>query len=325
MADHGDRSDGEPLGYKRPPSWGQFQSGQSGNLKGRPKGTGKKKAGDKAPPELTESEMHLHKLIDETVTLTLNGKRVQVTKREALVLNQFNQAMKGNPLVMRDVAKAIAGIDTKKQVQARAQAEASEQAAQEKAKQDEAWFQHLVELKDKQARAWARAAADGKDEPDKPWPHPDDILVDEAMHTARVRGPYDAKGVPDWEDSRRLRDHYLARYTLALCDERRGEGLVSLIWMMVLYKEDLQLPLRWQATPKLDWEVARRMLMPLRGLRQLVARGAEEFERPQPGLRRSREVYRQQNMMFGPVLKVLGYRSLKQFERACDNSLPATE
>lgn len=76
MPDHGDRSDGEPIGYKRPPEWGRFQKGQSGNPKGRPKGAGKKKATDKSQPELTESEMHLHKLIEETVTLTLNGKRV---------------------------------------------------------------------------------------------------------------------------------------------------------------------------------------------------------------------------------------------------------
>lgn len=324
MADRDDRGGDDRVGFGRPPKWGQYQEGESGNLKGRPKGTGKKKVADKPQPELSELEKMLSDLLGEEVYLTLGGKKVSTTKKKALLLNLFKQAMAGNQTAMRELNRFTEKIEAKEQAAARAEVEAAEQAAQEKAKRDEAWFEHLVELKDKQARAWAKAAADGKDEPDKPWPHPDDILVDEAMRTARVRGPYDAKGVPDWEDSRRLRDHYLARYALALCDERRGEGLVSLIWMMVLYKEDLQLPLRWQATPKLDWEVARRMLMPLRGLRQLVARGADEFERPQPGLRRSREVYRQQNMMFGPVLKVLGYRSLKQFERACDDSLPAT-
>lgn len=159
MADHEDDDWASyKVGFKRPPPWERFQKGQSGNPKGRPKGTGKKTA-RKSLPALTPTEQHLHKLVEETVIVTLSGKKVQITKREALLLNQFNHAMKGNPLVMRDVAKAIADLDAKSLAIASAEAEAEQQAAKEKAEQDEAMFRYYIGLRERQAAAWARAAA----------------------------------------------------------------------------------------------------------------------------------------------------------------------
>lgn len=263
---------------------------------------------------LTESEEILAKLVEEQIELARAGKKTWFSKKEALRHVQYNLAMKGNGLVMRDLNRDIVRLEAKKEAIERAKAEAAEQAAKEKAKSDEAWFQHLVELKDKQAKAWAKAAADGKEQPDEPWPHPDDVLVNYTKRIAWVRGPFCSESVPNWEFSRRLRDYFLDRYALALCDEVQGEGLVSTIWRAALLHEDLHLPRRWQVTQKLDWEVARRMLLPLPGLRKRVAKCAAEFEVERTGERQSKDSYQRQNQLWGPMVKVLGHKSLKHMD-----------
>jgi hypothetical protein len=319
MADFGGDNDDEPSGYKRPPKWGQFQRGQSGNPKGRPKGTGKKTMSAKdIAKHLTESEEILAKLVEEQVELARAGKKVLFSKKEALRHVQYNLAIKGNGLVMRDLNRDIVRLEAKKEAIERAKTEAAEQAAEEKVKRDEAWFQHLVELKDRQAKAWERAAAEGKTEPDTPWPHPDDILINSENRTAWVRGPSGAEEAIKWEHCRRVRDHFLDRYALALCEERKGEALVSTIWWAALLQEDLHLPRRWQVTHNLDWEVARRMLLSLPGLRKRVAAGAAEFEVKSPGERQSKESYQRQNKLWDPLIKALGYKSLKHMNSALE-------
>lgn len=157
------------VGYKCPPPWTQYPKGQSGNPKGRPKGTGKKAMqARKASNRLTESDQILDSIGEEQVELSRGGKKVRLKKREALRHAQVALAMKGNALAMRDLNRDLMNLDLKKEIIALAEAEAAEKAAMEKAKSDAAWFDYLVELKDRQTEAWAAAEAEGKGEPDEP-------------------------------------------------------------------------------------------------------------------------------------------------------------
>lgn len=80
--------DGNPdrdyeVGYGRPPKHTQFKPGQSGNRRGRPK-----KSKDLA--KLIDAEL------DEIIPTGGSGRRKHMSKREALVKQLVNLAIKGN-------------------------------------------------------------------------------------------------------------------------------------------------------------------------------------------------------------------------------------
>ncbi len=72
------------VGYGRPPQHTRFQPSRSGNPKGRPKGS------------KTLSTLFAEELA-QTVTLTENGKRTKVSKRQALVKQAINKALSNDP------------------------------------------------------------------------------------------------------------------------------------------------------------------------------------------------------------------------------------
>lgn len=71
------------VGYKRPPQATQFQPGQSGNRKGRPKGS-------------LNFDTVLVKELDKRVTIQENGVRKNVTKRAVIAMQTVNKATAGN-------------------------------------------------------------------------------------------------------------------------------------------------------------------------------------------------------------------------------------
>jgi hypothetical protein len=269
----------------------------------------------KSQSELTELEKMLSDLLGEEVFLTLGGKKVSTTKKNALLLNLFKQAMAGNQIAMRELNRFTEKIEAKEQAAARAQAEAAEQAAKEKARHDEAWFQHLVKLREKQTKAWAKAVADDREEPDDPWPHPDDILINHATRTARVRGPMNSDDLEDWEFLKRSRDHHLARVTYHTLLEERVNRLISKMWLVGLVESDLNLPKRWQISHNIGPASDRMMAMGFPKLEALVEEGEAIFEGGTSNLRLSGEDYSKANRKWGPLIKMLGFRSLRHMER----------
>lgn len=83
--------DEEAVGYKRPPRHSQFQKGQSGNPRGRPRGSGVRSA--------------LEKLLDRTVTATIDGERRKVPLTEALVLQLAQRALAGDIPASREILR----------------------------------------------------------------------------------------------------------------------------------------------------------------------------------------------------------------------------
>ena len=97
----------EHIGYGKPPKRTQFQKGRSGNPGGRPKGAGMRSA--------------VEKVLDRTVTVTVDGKRCTVPVTEALVLQLAQRGLAGDAAASRDFLKIANQV-----AQARAEKETKE-------------------------------------------------------------------------------------------------------------------------------------------------------------------------------------------------------
>lgn len=71
------------IGYRRPPKKGQFKKGQSGNPKGRPKGS-------KNFMTLLEQEL------DQKITVNENGRKKEITRMQAMVKRLVADSLQGN-------------------------------------------------------------------------------------------------------------------------------------------------------------------------------------------------------------------------------------
>jgi hypothetical protein len=77
-----------PVGYGQPPKEHQFKKGKSGNPKGRPKSVGK--------PGAPKLNLALADELDDTLTVTENGKKKHITKLEGIVKATVAKAIKGD-------------------------------------------------------------------------------------------------------------------------------------------------------------------------------------------------------------------------------------
>ena len=71
------------VGYRKPPRTHQFKSGQSGNPKGRPKGA-------KSLPTLVDEAL------SASMTISVRGRSMKMTKRQAMVMQHVEKAMRGD-------------------------------------------------------------------------------------------------------------------------------------------------------------------------------------------------------------------------------------
>ncbi len=90
----------DTVGYKKPPRHSRFKPQQSGNPKGRPKGS-------KNMSTLIKGEL------DAPIAISEGGKTRRVSKREALVKTQVAKALKGD----HKAAHLLMGLDMTIEVQ----------------------------------------------------------------------------------------------------------------------------------------------------------------------------------------------------------------
>ena len=86
------RRKGDPyeVGYQKPPEHTRFKKGESGNPKGRPKGS-------------LSVAAELNKALNEVITVVVNGKHKRITKLTAAVTALVNRAIQGDARAMQQL------------------------------------------------------------------------------------------------------------------------------------------------------------------------------------------------------------------------------
>ncbi len=82
------------VGYGKPPKATQFKKGQSGNPKGRPKGS-------------KNTATVANAVLNEKILITENGRQKVVTKREALLKQLVNRSVQGDLGFLRLVVTQV--------------------------------------------------------------------------------------------------------------------------------------------------------------------------------------------------------------------------
>jgi uncharacterized protein DUF5681 len=84
----GRKSGDYEVGYGKPPRRTRFKQGQSGNVRGRPRGS-------------KNLVTVMLKELSERVTISENGRRRKITMREAIIKQVINKAVAGNPRLIQ--------------------------------------------------------------------------------------------------------------------------------------------------------------------------------------------------------------------------------
>src|SRR5262245_6738755 len=79
-----------PVGYGKPPRHTRFRTGQSGNPRGRPRGS-------------ESVDRLVQRIFGARIIVTENGKRRHITKLEAALTQLINKAATGDHRAIRDV------------------------------------------------------------------------------------------------------------------------------------------------------------------------------------------------------------------------------
>ena len=86
-------SDDHGVGYKKPPERTRFKKGQSGNPKGRPKGS-------------RNFRTALVEELSTTIPVTENGKRRKLAKRNVIAKQIVNAALAGDAKILKHIINA---------------------------------------------------------------------------------------------------------------------------------------------------------------------------------------------------------------------------
>lgn len=91
-------NDDDSVGYKKPPKNTQFQPGQSGNPKGRPKG-------------IKNLATDISEELSEKILVTEGGQQTQVSKQRAMIKSLLAKALKGETRAASVLLKLVIDIE----------------------------------------------------------------------------------------------------------------------------------------------------------------------------------------------------------------------
>jgi hypothetical protein len=158
--------------YRKPPVEHQFKKGKSGNPDGRPP---KKKAIQPGPGALgggIADRLSAMALDEATrpVTVREGDKVSEIPAMQALLRTMFRAASQGDTKAGRQLLEVIA----------RAESRRADTAVE--------FLQFVAQYKEKHVPVFERHEREGLDPPDI-YPHPDDVLIDEATGEVIIDGP----------------------------------------------------------------------------------------------------------------------------------------
>ncbi|MEM0950328.1 MAG: DUF5681 domain-containing protein [Pseudomonadota bacterium] len=174
---------GYDVGYGKPPKDTRFKPGQSGNPKGRPKGSKNKR------PGMHEERMK-DIILDEAyrdITVNDGDRRATIPMVQAVMRSVAVNAAKGQARAQRLFAELLASVENSR-----------------KALHDQ-WLDTAIEYKVEWEKELRRREQLGITDLPDPLPHPDHVKIDMIEGTAVVAGPAtkEDKAEYDWFVERR--------------------------------------------------------------------------------------------------------------------------
>ncbi|MEO8882489.1 MAG: DUF5681 domain-containing protein [Devosia sp.] len=171
-----DRS-GYEVGYGKPPAGTRFKSGQSGNPKGRHKGSKNKL------PALNEERLKSIILEEAYRSIKINegDKQISVPMAQAIMRSLAVNAVKGQHRSQRLFSELLSATET-----------------QNRQFHDE-WMDVAMTYKIEWERELDRRARLGITGLPEPLPHPDHVVIDIRNGTAIVRGPATKEEKAEWD------------------------------------------------------------------------------------------------------------------------------
>jgi len=99
-------NDDDEIGYRKPPRAGRFPKGKSGNPNGRPKGA-------------KNLDTLVGQTVNDTVQVTVNGKRRSMSKLEASLVQLVNKAASsGDPKYLRQLIDLVREAEGRQEARA---------------------------------------------------------------------------------------------------------------------------------------------------------------------------------------------------------------
>lgn len=174
---------GYDVGYGKPPKDTRFKQGQSGNPKGRPKGSKNKR------PGMHEERMK-DLILDEAyrdITIREGHRSVTIPMAQAVMRSLAVNAAKGQHLAQRLFSELLASVESSRKIL------------------HDQWLDTAIKYKVEWEQELRRREELGITDLPEPLPHPDHVKIDMIEGTAIVMGPAtkEEKADYDWFVERR--------------------------------------------------------------------------------------------------------------------------